>query len=164
MKTLFLECTMGAAGDMLMSALIELHENPDEFVEKFNHLGIPKVKLEKEQSVKCGITGTHMRVLIDGAEEQSGDTHLHSYGHHHNHEQDHHYNHEHEHNHSHQHSHSSLHHIEHIVSHLPLEKQVKQDVMAVYTLIERQRVMPMECLCQTFIFMRWERWMQWQMW
>ena len=93
------------------------------------------MKLEKEQSVKCGITGTHMRVLIDGAEEQSGDTHLHSYGHHHNHEQDHHYNHEHEHNHSHQHSHSSLHHIEHIVSHLPLEKQVKQDVMAVYTLI-----------------------------
>lgn len=63
MKTLFLECNMGAAGDMLMSALIELHKNPDEFVEKFNHLGIPKVKLEKEQSVKCGITGTHMRVI-----------------------------------------------------------------------------------------------------
>ncbi len=142
MKTLFLECNMGAAGDMLMSALIELHKNPDEFVEKFNHLGIPKVKLEKEQSVKCGITGTHMRVLIDGAEEQSGDIHPHNHGHHHNHEQDHHNpsheqdnHHNHEHNHSHQHSHSSLHYIEHIVSHLPLEKQVKQDVMAVYTLI-----------------------------
>ncbi|MDR3000379.1 MAG: LarC family nickel insertion protein, partial [Fibromonadaceae bacterium] len=28
MKTLYFECNMGAAGDMLMAALLELHDNP----------------------------------------------------------------------------------------------------------------------------------------
>ena len=30
-KTLYIECNMGAAGDMLMSALLELHPNAEEF-------------------------------------------------------------------------------------------------------------------------------------
>ena len=29
MKTLYIECNMGAAGDMLMSALLELHPNAE---------------------------------------------------------------------------------------------------------------------------------------
>jgi len=28
MKTLYFECNMGAAGDMLTAALLELHDNP----------------------------------------------------------------------------------------------------------------------------------------
>lgn len=31
MKTLFFECNMGAAGDMLMSALYEIYEQKDVF-------------------------------------------------------------------------------------------------------------------------------------
>jgi len=30
MKTLFFECNMGAAGDMLMASLLELHNSVDE--------------------------------------------------------------------------------------------------------------------------------------
>ena len=34
MKTLYLECTMGAAGDMLMAALLELVPDKQAFVDK----------------------------------------------------------------------------------------------------------------------------------
>lgn len=143
MKTLYLECNMGAAGDMLMSALIELHKNPEDFVERFNQLGIPKVRLIKEESVKCGITGTHMRVLIDGVEEESHDVCHHEHEHHHEHGHEYHHEHshivEHTHEHSHvhvlSHSHTSLHDIEHLIHHLDIDEQVKKDAVGVYTLI-----------------------------
>ena len=47
MKTLYIECNMGAAGDMLMAALYELlsDEQKRQFVEKMNGLGLPGVKV-----------------------------------------------------------------------------------------------------------------------
>ena len=120
MKTLYLDCSMGAAGDMLTAALLELLPDPDKFVEKLNGLGIPEVKFIKETAVKCGITGTHISVKVHGEEEG---------------EETHHHHHEHEHDHDHHHHHSSLHDIEHIISHLHLPKKTEQDVLAVYNLI-----------------------------
>ena len=124
MKTLYLDCSMGAAGDMLTAALLELLPDPDKFVERLNALGIPDVRFIKEASVKCGITGTHISVKVHGVEEGEEMHH-----HHHDHE------HEHDHEHTHHHHHSSLHDIEHIISHLHLPKKVGQDVLAVYGLI-----------------------------
>lgn len=143
MKTLYLECNMGAAGDMLMSALIELHKNPEDFVTRFNQLGIPKIELIKEKSVKCGIVGTHMKVLIDGVEEKKHDVCHHEHEHHHEHGHEYHHEHshivehthEHSHEHVHSHSHTSLHDIEHLIHHLDIDEQVKKDAVGVYTLI-----------------------------
>ncbi len=119
MRALYIDCGMGAAGDMLTAALLELLPNQTEFVEELNSLGIEGVKYINEKSVKCGICGTHMRVIINGEEE----------GEHHHHHHHHHHDHEH-------HHHSGLHEIEHIVcGHLPLPQKVKDDVMAVYGLI-----------------------------
>ena len=115
MKTLYLECNMGAAGDMLMSALMELHKNPQEFIQRFNHLGIPKVKIVRGKSEKCGICGTHMRVTVDGVEEESHQMHLHHLPH--------------------SHEHHSLHHIEHLIADLDINEDVKKDAIGVYTLI-----------------------------
>ena len=46
MKTLYLECNMGAAGDMLMAALTELMPDKDAFVKELNDLQIPQVNIE----------------------------------------------------------------------------------------------------------------------
>ena len=64
MRTLYLECNMGAAGDMLMAALLELHENPKDFLNRLNNIGIPNVTITAEPSAKCGITGTQINVKI----------------------------------------------------------------------------------------------------
>ncbi len=139
MKTLYLDCGMGAAGDMLAAALLELLPDPEAFLREFNALGIPGVKAARESSVKCGITGTHLSVTVNGEEEESHDhhhDHEHEHDHHHEHEHEHDHHHNHEHEHTHSHSHSGLHDIEHIVrGHLPVSEKVKNDVMAVYGLI-----------------------------
>ena len=66
MKTLYLDCSMGAAGDMLAAALLELLPDPDAFVAELNALAIPGVNFSREASVKCGITGTHLQVTVQG--------------------------------------------------------------------------------------------------
>lgn len=75
MKTLYLDCGMGAAGDMLAAALLELLPEPDAFVAQLNALGIPDVYFQKEPAVKCGICGTHFSVLVHGKEESCGSSH-----------------------------------------------------------------------------------------
>lgn len=153
MKTLYLDCSMGAAGDMLTAALLELIPDQEAFIEELNALGIPGVHVQKETSVKCGITGTHISVTVHGEEEESIDIHHHhheqehdhdhDHEHHHDHEHEHDHDHDHEHHHDHDHSHdhghhhhSGLHDIEHIVrGHLNLPQKVQDDIMAVYLLI-----------------------------
>ena len=132
MKTLYLDCSMGAAGDMLAAALLELLPDPDAFVAELNALAIPDVKFSRETSVKCGITGTHLQVTVHGEEEGAHDHHhAHSHDHHHDHAHAHHHDHAHSHHH-----HASLHDIEHIVrGHLSLPATVADNVMAVYHLI-----------------------------
>ena len=75
MKTLYLDCQMGAAGDMLTAALLELlpAQERQQFLYRMNHLNLRHVRVEAEPSVKCGIAGTHMRVRIRGEEEKSQD-------------------------------------------------------------------------------------------
>ena len=68
MKTLYIECNMGAAGDMLTAALLEVVENKEKTLAEMNAFGIPGVRFECEDSIKCGIKGTHMRVYINGEE------------------------------------------------------------------------------------------------
>ena len=125
---------MGAAGDMLTAALLELLPDPDSFLRKLNNAGIPDVVFTKEQSVKCGITGTHISVKVHGEEEDDG-MHEHHHDHEHAHGHDHEHTHEHAHDH-HEHAHNSLHGIGHIVQdHLNVPQRVKDDILNVYRLI-----------------------------
>ena len=150
MKTLYLDCGMGAAGDMLTAALIELLPNPDEFIGRLNALSVPGVQFRKETAVKCGITGTYISVLMDGVEE-SEEMHGHEHNHDHEHDHDHEHNHDHEHDHDHvhnhnhehddhhmhEHHHSSMHELEHIISGLNISPRIRKDIIAVYDLIAK---------------------------
>ena len=137
MKTIYFDCSMGAAGDMLSAALIELFPDPAGIAAKLNAVGIPDVCYSIEPSVKCGITGTHMTVTVNGAEE---DEHMHDHHHDNYHDHDHHHDDDHHHDHDHDHHHDHVHHgmadIEPVVrDHLDLPKEVKDDVLKVFGLI-----------------------------
>ncbi|EGY80682.1 MAG: nickel pincer cofactor biosynthesis protein LarC [Peptoniphilus sp.] len=140
MKTLYLECSMGAAGDMLTAAILELFEDNEKQIENLNNLGIEGISFEKVDSFKCGIKGTRMVVKINGEEEKI-DEHEHHHEHHHHHHGDHehHHHHEdHEHTHSHHHHehghhvHRSMKDIEEIVRNIKVSEKVKKDIMEVY--------------------------------
>ena len=158
MKTLYFDCGMGAAGDMLMASLYEICPDKAGFLKTMNEMGLPGLSVEAEPAVKCGITGTHMKVTIHGEEEESVDVDLHEHVHdhaeqhdhdHHEHCHDHdhhddhdfHHTHTHEENHTEEHSghphhhHASMAGISHIIEHLNLPDEVKKDVVAVYHLI-----------------------------
>lgn len=133
MKTLYLDCGMGAAGDMLTAALLELLPDKEEFLVNLNGLGIPGVTVTSEASSKCGIQGTHITVRVNGKEE-SEDIHAHGHSHSHEHEHEHGYEHKHSDDGSHHH-HSGMHEIEYIIEELPVSEKVKADILAVYSLI-----------------------------
>ncbi|MDR1299724.1 MAG: nickel pincer cofactor biosynthesis protein LarC [Oscillospiraceae bacterium] len=133
---LYLECGMGAAGDMLMAALYELLPDGTAFTRKMEALGLPGVSVSFEASVKNGIAGTHARVTVGGAEEETRDMPAHD--HEHNHEHDH----DHEHNHGHPHGTEyggagamSVRDIRSLIASLDLPENVREDALAVYALL-----------------------------
>ena len=107
MRTIYIECNMGAAGDMLLAALIELMPEPERFVERLNAIGIPGVTYRISKTEKCGICGTQVDVEVHGEVE-------------------------HEHHHHEHHHHSSMHDIENIISHLDVPERVKKSAVEVY--------------------------------
>lgn len=111
MSILYLDCGMGAAGDMLTAALLELFPHPEKMVEALNALGVPGVRYQRELTQKCGITGTHMHVYVGDTEEGE-----HSHAHH-------------------DHPHSSMEQLEHWIGHIQASDGVKNNIRAVYNRI-----------------------------
>ena len=124
MKTLYFDFGMGAAGDMLCAALLDLCPDRDECVAALNALGIPGVRFAAEPREKCGVTGLHFSVLVDGTEELPDEplpAHRHS---------------------------RSLQDIRALIRSLPLAEPVRADALAVYDLLAdaeaRAHGMPVE--------------------
>lgn len=136
MKTLYLECGMGAAGDMLMSALFELLEDREGFLDTMNRLGLPGVRLEAVKATTCGIAGTHMKVTVHGREEMenghgraAGAAPEHSHG-----EPA-----------VHSHTHTSHRHIAELIDTLSLPEEVKAHAKAVYDAIAEAEARAHNC-------------------
>ena len=111
MKTLYLECNMGCSGDMLLGALLELLPEPQRWLNRFQQIGLPRVRLERSVQPKCGIYGTHISVLIDGSvEETEGSPHSH-------------------------HDHHNLGHITELICSLAIPDRVREHALAVYHLL-----------------------------
>ena len=151
MKTLFIECNMGAAGDMLMAALYELLEDRQAFLDAMNALGLPGVRVEAQAAATCGIAGTHMTVAVHGQEETGGSVpaeaphpHVHSHGEAHGHDHDYHHHHDHDHDPPHDqgeghhhHHHATPGHIGELLDGLPLPEEVRRRARRVYDAIAR---------------------------
>ena len=147
MKQMYIDCSMGAAGDMLTAALLELLDDGERaaFIDDFNSLGLPGIVMDTETVVKRGVEGTRVHILVNGAEE---DEHMHDHAHaHHTHDDDHHHHtHAHDaaahtvtHTHDgvpHTHTHNGVAEIRHIVrDHLDLPENVREDILKVYDII-----------------------------
>ena len=109
MRTLYIDCGMGAAGDMLAAALLELTNDPDAVLAELNALGIPGVRYTRKRVQKCGVAGTGLLVEIDGAPEEA-----HEHG---------------------THAHRHLHDIAQTIEALPLSEKCREDVLAVYGIL-----------------------------
>lgn len=126
MKTMYIECAMGAAGDMLMAALLDMIPDSDAFIEQMNSLGLPGVHLHQQSAMKCGITGRSVSVHVHGEEEESHDVLPHEHGHEHNHTP---------HNHHAHHHHSGVEDIGGLIDGLDISDNAKRHAKAVYNLI-----------------------------
>ena len=113
MKTLYIECKMGVAGDMLTASLLE-HVNKEEFVKKINSLNVPGVSFEVERIKKNSIEGNKVHVVINGTEEGLESK---------------------EHNHHSHHTHTSLEDVSVLINAMDLSDKVKHDAINVYNLI-----------------------------
>lgn len=138
MRTLYIECKMGAAGDMLMASLYELLEDKQGFLDTMNGLGLPGVRLEAQKSSSCGIAGTYMKVTVHGEEEHEpaeGHDHEHNEDADHGHDSTGEHSHEHGHDHDHEHHHATPGHIADLINGLKLPEKVKGQARAVYRAI-----------------------------
>ena len=141
MKTLYLDCKMGIAGDMLSAALLGLSDDKDKTLCELNNIGISGIEYKLQKVEKCGIVGNQMHVLINGIEECADEIHENI--------QDGYHEHSHELNHSHvhensneegdehedHHKHHSMYEIEDIIESLNISKEIKSDVREIYSLL-----------------------------
>lgn len=109
MKTLYIDCGMGCAGDMLTAALLELHPDREAFIAKMNAALGGRAVITARADSKCGIKGTHVSVLINGDEEGKPITH--------------------------HHEHTSISEILQFIEGTPLPDEVRKNAIAVYRLI-----------------------------
>lgn len=109
MKTLYIDCSMGCAGDMLTAALLELHPDKDDFLSRMNAALGGKAVLTAAPDSKCGIIGTHVTVLING-DEEGEKTHHH-------------------------HEHTSITEIMAFIDSVPLDEAIRVNAKKVYSII-----------------------------
>lgn len=139
MKTLYLDCSMGAAGNMLTAALYELLDDTEkkDFINQINNIGLSKTVVSVEKTEKCGILGTYIDVSVDGIKEENLFTKNEEKikeEHHHEHCDNHIEEHGHSHTH-HTHHHTSFQEIVDIINSLKVSDKIKNNVVAIYKLI-----------------------------
>lgn len=118
MKTLYLDCSMGAAGDMLTAALLELVDDKEKMLGKFNTIGLHNVSTRALPKVTCGIQGTYIDVSI----HKEDSVHGHSHG-------------RHDHTHHAAHTHAALSDILNIIQGLHIPEEARSNAGKVYQLL-----------------------------
>ena len=126
MRTLYFECSMGAAGDMLVAALLGLQPDADAAVRRLNGLGIDGVEVSVGKAERAGLAGLLVDVSVNGETEGEHEHHEHRPGHQHEHAHEHHHEH---------HHHATMAEIDSRIDSLNASDTVKEHVRAVYRLV-----------------------------
>ena len=111
MRTIYLECAMGAAGDMLAAALLELADDRAAVLQELEQAGIPGVCFRLQPEAQCGVKGSRLEVHVHGIYE--GEENI-------------------PHKHGHAHQHAALPEISALIGALALPEPVRRDAIAVY--------------------------------
>ncbi len=69
MKTLYIECNMGAAGDMLCAAFADLFDDKKALEKEIASIGLPLISVTLESRKSSSIMGTYCNVLCKGEAE-----------------------------------------------------------------------------------------------
>ena len=114
MRTIYLDCTAGVSGDMVLNALIGLTEDP--------------------QAVRANIERISKAIDEKGGDTGHDHEHVHSHGAHE------HHHHHHEHEHTHTHTHDDQHHRSYqavvgLIRSLPVSSRVKKTAEQIYAVI-----------------------------
>lgn len=128
MKTLYLDCYAGIAGDMFIGALLNLVPHPEilkEGIGKIHALDPDEYKIIIEHTTRNGLTGINFDVKARHQHEH--DTH--EQEHHHEHADEYH---EHEHEH---HNHRHLADIEAMITGSDLSQRVKREVIRAFSIL-----------------------------
>ncbi len=143
MKILYYDCFAGISGDMNLAAMIDAGVDPDVLIGELKKLPVAGYKIEIERSLKMGISGTNVHVLLDdeGFPHENHSHGHHSHDHHshgaHPHEDDAHGHHshgdhphgDHENTHSHQRNFKD---IKQLINESELKEEVKQTAIKIF--------------------------------
>lgn len=116
MRTLYLECSAGASGDMILGALADLLKDPQELKGMIESAGIPGIRCEVEEEERSAIEGVHVRVYANGIEEGSPEDEQQAHGEHH-------------------HEHHSLADVMGVIGSIKASEKVKKDAAEIYSII-----------------------------
>jgi pyridinium-3,5-bisthiocarboxylic acid mononucleotide nickel chelatase len=104
----------GAAGDMMLGALLDLGVPRVVIEEVFDRVGLGKDRLEMARVVKHGLAAVNVTIRIDDRDRQAphagGQAHTHGHAHSHDHAHTHDHARTHDHDHAHVHAHEHEHH------------------------------------------------------
>ena len=116
MKTLYLDLSMGVAGDMFSAALAQIleEESRQQFLHNIRSFSLPNLLVDFQKKEVGDISGLHYKVEINGEEEDSSKHHHHY--HHHG---------------------RSLLEVQEIIASLPVTEEIKNQGKALYEIIAK---------------------------
>ena len=85
MKILYYDCFAGISGDMNLGAMIDLGVDATYLINELQKLKINEFEIRVSEQQRKGITGTQVRVLLTGDQQEHYHAHSHGHGHHHHH-------------------------------------------------------------------------------